>query len=193
MIEISSFLWRGCLYVLRTSPCRSCPCAVNTVSCVRLFCFASIQDMLSLMKYLAIDFGLRRTGIAVSDEGGRMAFPRTTIAPGKNATRAAFFDALLDVLRREAPAAVVVGLPLTAEGDDSLTTRQVRNFVQSLKRRTDLPVYWMNETLSSQEAEADLHEAGLFGRQASAVLDQQAAVRILDSFLNLPPTARIPA
>lgn len=145
------------------------------------------------MKYLAIDFGLQRTGIAVTDEGGRMAFPRTTVTPGKSGTRAAFFEALLDVLQREAPAALVVGLPLTGDGTDSLTTRQVRNFVKSLKRRTDLPVYWMNETLSSQAAESDLHEAGLFGRKASAVLDQQAAVHILESFLNLPPHARIPA
>lgn len=142
------------------------------------------------MKYLAVDFGLRRTGIAVTDEEGRMAFPRRTL---KRITADAFFASLLEVLEEERPEVLVVGLPIDLDGKETLTTRQVRNFVKRLKRRTSLPIYWMPELLSSFEAEEDLRRAGRRGAAVRAVLDQQAAVRILESFLAQPEERRMPA
>lgn len=142
------------------------------------------------MKYLGIDYGQRRTGIAATDPGGRMAFPRRTITMS---TRDAFFAELLGIIDVEAPGALVVGLPLLPGGDETLTTRQVRNFVERLKRRSALPVYFMPEELSSFEAEDDLRDAGLRGRRLEAAVDQQAAVRILESFLAQPEERRNPA
>ena len=142
------------------------------------------------MKLLAIDYGLTRTGVAVTDAGGRMAFPRCTVTMAPGATRAAFFEKLLRVIADEAPRALVVGLPLRENGEETLTTRQVRHFTERLKRRVDLPVYFMPELLSSREAEADLREVGVRARDRRAVLDQQAAVRILESFLNEPGDRR---
>ena len=101
------------------------------------------------MKYLAIDYGQKRTGIAVSDTGGSMAFPRKTILMR---TRAAFFEELLALIEAEATDAIVIGLPINLDGEESLTTRQVRNFSKSLARRTTLPLFWMEEALSSYEA-----------------------------------------
>ena len=69
-------------------------------------------------------------------------------------------------------------------------TRQVRNFSKSLARRTTLPLFWMEEALSSYEAERDLRDAGRSAAQGRAVLDQQAAVRILQSFLDQPEAKR---
>ena len=132
------------------------------------------------MKYLAIDYGQKRTGIAVSDTGGSMAFPRKTILMR---TRAALIEA-------EATDAIVIGLPINLDGEESLTTRQVRNFSKSLARRTTLPLFWMEEALSSYEAERDLRDAGRSAAQGRAVLDQQAAVRILQSFLDQPEAKR---
>ncbi len=142
------------------------------------------------MKYLAVDFGIRRTGIAVTDEGGRMAFPRRTL---NRTTSDAFFAALLDLVRTENPGALVVGLPMDLNGEETLTTRQVRNFVKRLGRRTSLPIYWMPEALSSFEAETDLRQAGRRGSALREALDQQAAVRILESFLAQPEERRMPA
>ncbi len=139
------------------------------------------------MKFLGIDYGQRRTGIAVTDAGGRMAFPRRTIAM---TTRDAFFVELLGMVEVECPDAFVVGLPRLPGGEETLTTRQVRNFVERLKRRSTLPVYLMPEELSSFEAEDDLRDAGLRGRRLEAVVDQQAAVRILESFLAVPEERR---
>lgn len=139
------------------------------------------------MKYLAVDYGQTRTGLAVSDPDGRMAFPLRTIV---KETRAEFFAELLHCLEQESAEAVVVGLPLSMDGTESLSTRQVRNFVARLRRRTSLPVYLMNEQLSTCEAEEDLRSAGLRGERLRQVLDQQAAVRILESFLAIPETER---
>lgn len=139
------------------------------------------------MKYLAIDYGQKRTGIAVSDGGGSMAFPRKTI---QMRTREAFFEELLSLIEAEAPDAVVIGLPVNLDGEETLTTRQTRNFAKNLKKKTPLPIFWMEEALSSFEAEIDLRQAGRSAAKGRAVLDQQAAVRILQSFLDQPEGSR---
>lgn len=133
------------------------------------------------MKFLALDYGQKRTGIAISDAEERMAFPKTTLIMR---TREAFFDALQKILHEEAIEGIVVGLPLLESGEDSLTTRQVRNIVKSLQRRTSLPIFLMEELLSSFEARQDMLAMGCHGKALKKRLDQQAAVRILESFLN---------
>ena len=140
------------------------------------------------MKILGIDYGQARTGIAITDAGGRMAFPRCVL---RKDTRRAFFANLCTLIAAEAPRAIVVGLPLPENGGESLSTRQVRNFVQSLKRRVDLPIYYMEELLSTHEAREQFRATGY--KPANGDLDQQAAVRILESFLNEPESHRKPA
>ncbi len=140
----------------------------------------------NILKLFCIDYGLTRTGIAVTDAGGRMAFPRCTIHAPAQSKRSVFFEKLLEQINIEEPAAIVVGLPLLIDGSDSLTTKQVRNFVNRLKRRTELPIYFMPELLSSNEALDDLRQSNLPSHKHKAVLDQQAAVRILQSFLEEP-------
>ena len=142
------------------------------------------------MKYLAIDYGLKRVGIAVSDVDGNFAFPRCTL---KRETKAAFFAELLALLEKEQAEAIVVGLPLYTDGTECLTTVQVRHFVESLKRRTSLPIYWLNEALSSAAAEHELYDFGMGFREVKKVVDQQAAVLILESFLDQPEERRLPA
>lgn len=132
------------------------------------------------MRALGIDFGLKRVGLAVSDPTGTLVSPYRTIV---RTTRDALFDELAEILRDEAVEAVVVGLPLSLDGADTLTTRQVRNFAASLSRRTDLPVHLMDERLSSAQAETELNAAGVRGKKRKAVLDSQAAAVILRSWL----------
>ncbi|MCK9240941.1 Holliday junction resolvase RuvX [Desulfocurvus sp.] len=140
------------------------------------------------MRTLGIDFGLKRVGLALSDPRGALAFPYRTVA---RTTRDALFAELLEVIAAEGVQAVVVGLPLTLDGQDSMTTRQARNFAASLARRTPLPVALADERLSSAAADDDLDAAGLRGRdRRKAARDQQAAVRILQTYLdNRDPAA----
>ena len=139
------------------------------------------------MKYMCIDYGLKRAGIAVSDPDGGMAFPRPALrVRGKDI----FFAELLALAEQEGVRAFVVGLPLRQSGEDSETTRQARNMAARLARRTSLPVYLMPELLSSHEAESRLRQAGKSGKALLDVLDQAAAVAILESFLALPDERR---
>ncbi len=144
------------------------------------------------MKYLCIDYGQKRCGIAVSDAGGRLAFARLTL---ERRTREAFFSDLLRLIAEEGAEAVVIGLPRYGDGSDSLTTRQVRNFAESLRRRCALPMYFMEEWLSSDEAFAMLRESGYSLEELKrnpGLVDKAAAARILESFLNQPEDRRVP-
>ncbi len=116
-----------------------------------------------------------------------MAFPRCTL---KREIRAVFFEELLALIDAERPDAIVLGYPLYNDGSESLTTRQVRNFAASLKRRVPLPVYYMNEVLSSADAEKRLAEAGRDARAIKGVVDRAAAALILESFLSQPESLR---
>ena len=139
------------------------------------------------MKYLAIDYGTKRVGIAVSEMDGHFAFPRCTL---KRETKAAFWEEFLALLEKEQPDAIVLGLPLHVDGAECTATRQVRNFAESLKRRTALPIYWINEVLTSNDAEQRLYEQGLGFAKVKEIVDQHAAAVILESFLELPEHKR---
>lgn len=154
---------------------------------------------MTTIKLLGLDYGVKRVGVALSlaEEGPGgyrntpMVFPRPAIL---RTTRQEFFERLLDLIEEERPAAIVLGLPLCRGGLDSLTTRQVRNFAASLGRRCTLPIYFMDEALSSSEAESRMRESGLVdlrGSREAGLIDSQAAVGILESFLNLAPETQV--
>lgn len=141
------------------------------------------------MKYLGIDFGMKRTGIAATDSSGSMAFARRTITR-KN--RAQFWREMEQLLADEQPDALVVGLPLHADGSDGETALHVRAFVKDLKRRFSGPVFQADEALTSAMARQDMNN--VYERTGQAIprdkLDQQAAVHILDAFLRQPEHSR---
>ncbi len=128
---------------------------------------------------MGIDFGIKRVGIALSSADGLHAFPLCTY---ERSTRDALFTFILEQAEKEGVKAFVVGLPLSMSGEDTLTTSQARNFASSLKRRTDLPIYLMDETLSSFEAEEFISHVKYKDRKK--ILDQAAAMQILSSFLS---------
>ncbi len=141
------------------------------------------------MRLLGIDFGIKRVGLAVTDPEARLAFPLKTVY---KTTRDKLFAEILEVIESEAVEAIVLGLPGGPEsrqgvdadaGEEQLIVRQIRNFAERLKRRTELPIHFMDESYSSLEAEQRLHEAGVRGKRFKATLDQHAAVLILEAFI----------
>ena len=132
------------------------------------------------MRVLALDFGLKRIGLALSDPEGRMALPYTTLIRKDNSQLLARIQ---DIVDQEKVECLVVGLPLGLNGEETLSTRQARNFARLLGRATSLPVHLQDETLTSSEASHRLNESGLRGRRQKKVLDQLAATIILESFL----------
>lgn len=132
------------------------------------------------MRALGIDFGIKRVGLAVCDPTETLCSPLTTV---QRTSRQALFDEILEIIHNEKIEAVVVGLPLSLDGEDTLTTRQARNFAESLTRRTDVPVHLWDERLTSAQAEEELDMAGVYGKKRKQALDSQAATIILRSWL----------
>jgi len=130
------------------------------------------------MKLLGIDYGQKRIGLAIAQGG--MAFPLRTLL---KSTRDRLFADLLSVIEKEGADAIVLGLPLDMEGKETLTTRQVLNFRDSLARRTELPIHLVNEALTSFDARDRLRQAGVPARRHAEMLDQMAAVCILETYL----------
>ena len=135
------------------------------------------------MRFLGIDYGLERTGLAISDPSGSLVFPLKTLRLADFGTRKALLDALAAIIRQEAAEACVMGLPVPLEGEETLICRQIRNVTERLKRRVAVPFYFMNEALTSYLAWEDLRQSGVKEAKRRQVLDQQAAVRILEAFL----------
>lgn len=136
-----------------------------------------------MTKYLGIDYGLERTGLAVTDPEGKIAFPLATLALRNFKTRSDLLDALAEMATAAGADEIVMGLPLYPDGSENMRCRQARNFAERLLRRLDLPLHFWPETYSSLEAERDLAAAGVKRKKKGEVLDQQAACRILQSFL----------
>ena len=112
------------------------------------------------------------------------------LSPGDYYSAARYEEEVLALLEKEQPQALVLGLPFHVDGAECMTTRQVRNFAESLKRRTDLPIYWINEALSSNSAEQRLYEQGLGYARVKEIVDQHAAAVILEAFLDQPEEKR---
>jgi putative Holliday junction resolvase len=129
-------------------------------------------------RVLGVDFGSRRTGLAISDELGLYAHARPAIL-ATNATR--ILDAIAEVVESEDVAEVVVGLPLTLAGGDSEQTRAAREFAARLRSRLSVPVTEWDERLSSAEAGRIVHGAD---RRKSGELDSAAAAVILQAVLD---------
>lgn len=128
---------------------------------------------------LAFDFGEARIGVAQGDAEVGMAHPLATVTGSSNEAK---FDAIAKLVQEWQPVQLVVGLPAHADGTEHELTRLSRKFGRRLQGRFALPVYWVDERMSSLYAESLLAEAQVFGRKQKAVLDQVAAQAILQGF-----------
>lgn len=128
---------------------------------------------------LAFDFGEVRIGVAEGDAEVGTAHPLATVTGEGNEAK---FAAIAKLVAEWQPRQLVVGLPAHTDGSEHELTRLCRKFGRRLHGRFGLPVYWVDERLSSLYAESLLAEAQVFGRKQKAVLDQVAAQAILQGF-----------
>ena len=128
---------------------------------------------------LAFDFGEARIGVAEGDAEVGTAHPLATVTGEGNEAK---FAAIAKLVTEWQPRQLVVGLPAHTDGSEHELTRLCRKFGRRLHGRFGLPVYWVDERLSSLYAESLLAEAQVFGRKQKAVLDQVAAQAILQGF-----------
>ena len=130
---------------------------------------------------LAFDFGETRIGVAQGDAELGLSHPLATVTGNSNDEK---FNAIAKLIREWQPKHLVVGLPTHADGTEHELTCLSRKFGRRLHGRFNLPIYWVDERMSSLYAESLLAEAQVFGRKQKAVLDQVAAQAILQSFFD---------
>lgn len=137
-------------------------------------------------RILAIDFGARNMGLAVTDPLGLTAQGLPTYRRSNKKTD---FDYLRRLIKQYAIAEIVLGLPLRMSGNEGIQAGKVQAFAEELRARFKLPVHLFDERLSSVEANRVLRETEMSGRRRAEVVDQLAAVLILQSFLEFRRTA----
>ncbi len=130
---------------------------------------------------LAFDFGEKRIGVAVGEWLLRQAHPLTVIHGEANADRFAAISALIDEWQ---PSSLVVGLPLTLDGEAHAMTARCTRFANQLRGRFGLSVDYADERLSSIEAQERLRESGHNARSAKVHLDAVAAQLILQCYFD---------
>jgi putative holliday junction resolvase len=133
------------------------------------------------MVIVALDVGAARIGVADCDELELLAAPRATI---QRKTTAGALDAVVAEIGRAGAELVVVGLPISFDGQLHGQARAVQSFATKLARRISVPLVYFDETLSSARAEERLREAGVRGPRIRERIDAEAAAVILGDFLD---------
>ncbi|MFZ1375080.1 MAG: Holliday junction resolvase RuvX [Geothrix sp.] len=131
------------------------------------------------MRWLSIDHGTKKIGLAFSDELEILASPFEVWPQEDERT----LDRLARLCKEEGVQALAVGLPRHKDGVESATAPAARAFGEALAVRTGLPVRFVNEHLSSAEAERLLRERGVKPEKRKAMLDAAAAAVILSELL----------
>jgi putative Holliday junction resolvase len=133
--------------------------------------------------FLALDVGSQRIGIAVANPVARLPRPFVTIINNDAA-----LDTIVLLCEQESIGSIIVGLPRDMNSNSTEQTRFTQDFVEALKHKTDLPIYWQDEALTSQKAEQELIARGK--PYAKEDIDSLAAVFILEDFLQIHREAR---
>ena len=123
------------------------------------------------MKYLGIDFGGKRIGVAVSDEDGKMAFPHSVILNSKNT-----LDEIEEIIEKEKIESIVIGESKDFKNMPNKIMVEIEKFKKELEEKTKLEVFYQAEFMTSAEAE---HIQG-----KNDMHDASAATIILQSFLD---------
>ncbi len=133
------------------------------------------------MRILALDFGLKRIGMAISDELGITAQPlgSITITDPDN-TIEEIFNIIIKFQIKE----IVIGLPLNMNGSIGESAKRVTEFAKTLQERLSIPVYLWDERLTTCQAEKLLIDSGLRRKKRRKNIDKIAASLILQGFLD---------
>jgi putative Holliday junction resolvase len=126
----------------------------------------------------AIDFGLKRIGLALSDQHRKIALPVTVVEGGKRA-----IHNIREALPLKEVDLILIGLPLEMSGKKGAMAEQVEQFAKTLEEALSISVLLIDERLSSKGADVRLRELSLNRKQRTEKIDMMAAVLLLQTFL----------
>ena len=133
------------------------------------------------MRILAVDLGLARTGLAISDESGFLASPVGTIA---EKDLDVLCDKIADTVRERQAPEIVVGHPRNMDGSCGESAQRAEGFAKALGDKTGLPVHLWDERMTTVSAIGYLNQTDTRGKKRKAVVDTVAATIILQNYLD---------
>jgi putative Holliday junction resolvase len=133
------------------------------------------------VRYLGIDLGRARIGLALADDVLRTARPLRAV---ERRSEESDLDAISEVAREYEVTRAVVGLPLNMDGSEGPSARLARSFAPILSQALGVPVDLFDERLSTFEAEDRLRSRGVTAREMKALVDAEAAAIILQGWLD---------
>jgi putative Holliday junction resolvase len=132
-----------------------------------------------MMRLLGIDYGRARIGLAVAGGAGSVIRGLTTIRRHDTAGAA---DSVVKIVQRERPDALVVGIPLDPDDNETAMSEEARGFGRMLHAMTGLPVHLVDESLSSRRAREIMLSRRKKQRRDKGAVDRIAACLILERF-----------
>jgi putative Holliday junction resolvase len=136
------------------------------------------------MKLIGIDYGRRRIGCAITDDTGVHIRGLTTIDRKKHPQT---LLPLMTIIAREQPDGIVVGLPLDCDEGETRMSAEARAFAENLRKKVSLPIYHIDESMSSRVAASLLRFRKKKDRRRKEAVDRIAACIILENFLRENP------
>jgi putative Holliday junction resolvase len=130
------------------------------------------------MRYLAIDYGTKRTGLAICDPTETIVSPLAVLQSKKR-----LVEKISELIETENIGAIVLGLPLNMDNSQGPQARLALKFAEQLRRNLKIPVYLQDERLSSFAAKEKLSSSSFKRSEVTERLDAVAAAEILEAFL----------
>lgn len=134
------------------------------------------KDFPTSGRIIGVDWGARRTGVAITDDTREFVFVRPVINPMPGW---GVVEQVAELIKNEKIVGIVIGLPLRMDGTDSDTTKMVREFAESLSGQIDLPICLLDETLSSSSAQESMGRVRV--RDIKEKLDSESARVVLEN------------
>ncbi|HVM32416.1 MAG TPA: Holliday junction resolvase RuvX [bacterium] len=141
-----------------------------------------------MKRWLSLDLGSVRIGVALSDPLGLTAQPLMVL---KSEGVQKDIAAIGNLVNEKEANRVIVGLPFNMDGTESATTQKVRDFTAKLAGRLNVPVFFVDERLTSKQAERLMIEGGAKREKRREKIDQVAAALILQSALEGAPLMEV--
>lgn len=132
------------------------------------------------MKILSIDYGDKRTGLAISDEGEKLASRFLTV---ENKSSENLIKEIKKIILEKDISKIILGIPIGFKGE-SAQTQNIRKFSAKLSESIKMPIIEINEIFTSKMAEENLLNAGVKREEIKKIIDQEAARIILQDYLD---------
>jgi putative Holliday junction resolvase len=138
-------------------------------------------ESITPLKTMGLDIGLKRTGVAVSDDREILCFPFATI---QEKTKRAWVERVSALIEAEGIRRIVVGVPIDHHGEEGADAKKIQEYIALLRERFQIPVIEWDERYTTIQAERTLLTADLSRKKRKEVIDKVAASIILQSYLD---------